>query len=281
MRYANRYLPGRRALAVAATGAMALSFVPGMASADVAEVCEGQTEDEFPDAEGFWENEINCIANYDIVTGYEDGEYKPDRTVTRGQMAVYMTNVYEVATGEQIEASQDYFTDDENSVFEEAINEAAEVEIVQGVGGDEFNPNGIVTRAEMAGFVANTIEAVTGEDLNGEDEDHFTDDEQSGFEARINALATNGVVNGVTAEQYNPAEDVERGPMAGFTLNALGYLEDIGEFAPTQPTTNQTFTVTGAEAATNEVSTTASAGLTSNVWFVVGWVGAQKPWVSR
>jgi hypothetical protein len=250
LRYSNRFLPGRRALAVAATGAMALSLVPGSALAGVEEVCADQTEDQFDDDDGtFWEDEINCIAGYDIVGGFPDGEYKPARDVTRAEMTRFMVNTYETATGETVTPSEDYFSDDDGHVLEEAINQAAEVGIVVGEASGDFNPGGLVSRAAMSAFVSNMVEAVQGSELDGGDTDAFTDDDASGFEETINKLAANDIVQGVSDTEYDPTPNVYRGEMAGFTLNAAGYLDDNGFWNPPAGA-NQTFTVTPGDDAT-------------------------------
>ena len=52
----------------------------------------------FPDVPaGFWAGTAvqSCVDN-DVVHGYDDGYYRPEVTVTRDQMAVYVARAFEL-----------------------------------------------------------------------------------------------------------------------------------------------------------------------------------------
>ncbi|MGH3442490.1 MAG: S-layer homology domain-containing protein [Nitriliruptorales bacterium] len=117
-------------------------------------------------------------------------------------------------------AASDAFDDDEASVHEEAIDCIALWEIVQGVGGGEYNPGGDVARDAMATFIANTM-VVAGHSFDSSPPDAFDDDEASVHEANINRLADAGVVEGVSADRYDPTRLVTRDQMAKFVVRAL------------------------------------------------------------
>ena len=116
-------------------------------------------------------------------------------------------------------ASQDYFTDDDTSIFEADINELAQSGITAGCGGTKFCPDNPVTRGQMAAFLVRAFEYT--DDGGG---DLFTDDDTSIFEADIDKLATAGVTLGCNPPantNYCPATNVSRAQMAAFLHRAF------------------------------------------------------------
>jgi len=48
----------------------------------------------FKDTEGHYaEQHIDKLVEYGIVNGYDDGTFRPDQPITRGQVAVMVANV--------------------------------------------------------------------------------------------------------------------------------------------------------------------------------------------
>ena len=80
--------PMKRMSSIAAAGlllalAATLVIVPRVAAASC-----------FPDVEGHWAETFICwLKSEGIVSGYGDGTYRPDNSVTRGEMAVYIQRV--------------------------------------------------------------------------------------------------------------------------------------------------------------------------------------------
>ena len=94
----------------------------------------------------------------DIVWAFENGIttgckrnpplYCPNEAVTRAQMATFLDRALGLPG-----TSEDFFTDDENSSHERAINRIAAAGITTGCGGGKYCPNEAVTRAQMATFL--------------------------------------------------------------------------------------------------------------------------------
>lgn len=154
---------------------------------------------------------IDWMAKQGLTTGCGGGNYCPDSTVTRGQMAAFL------AAALKLPAGPDKFTDDDGSPFEASINAIAAAGITDGCGGTNFCPDKDVTREEMASFL------VRGFKLAPSGTDMFVDDESSIHEANINALGAAGVTTGCnTAEKlYCPTNPVTRGQMATFLYRAM------------------------------------------------------------
>ena len=92
--------------------------------------------------------DINWLRHTGITTGCGDDTYCPDRPVTRGQMAAFLSRALQLPA-----AQADYFTDDEGSTFEDDINRLRQAGITTGCGDDTYCPDRPVTRGQMAAFL--------------------------------------------------------------------------------------------------------------------------------
>jgi hypothetical protein len=107
------------------------------------------TKDYFSDDNGTThEANINKIAEAGITGGCEPGRYCPGASVTRAQMAGFLVRALGLPA-----ATKDYFTDDNNSSLEGAINALAEAGVTGGCGNGKYCPNIAVTREQMAAFL--------------------------------------------------------------------------------------------------------------------------------
>lgn len=108
--------------------------------------------------------------------------------------------------------------------------------ITQGTTATTYEPNGTLTRRQMAAFLkrlidrANENEITDLQDLPAYDGDTapFTDidDENEEFKIAIGQLEQAGITQGVTATEYRPDETLTRRQMAQFIVRVLEYLTD-------------------------------------------------------
>jgi hypothetical protein len=98
-------------------------------------------------------------------------------------------------------------------------------------GGETYTPGTDVTRAQMATFVLNAINAAgSGEELAGSTTDRFNDlATEPTHRGSINKLAELGVVKGTGGGAYSPNRKITRAEMATFMTNAARFItaEDI------------------------------------------------------
>lgn len=92
--------------------------------------------------------------------------------------------------------------------------------LTEGVTADRYLPAGLVSRGQMASFVARLIEQ-SGGDLPDDPPDAFADDDGSVHEASIDKLAAVGVVSGTGPTTYDPHGDVSRGQMASLMVSGV------------------------------------------------------------
>ena len=102
---------------------------------------------------------INRLGEVGVVSG-SGGRYRPRAQLNRGQTASLLVRAYQQRTGQTLPAGPDAFDDDNGSIHEPAIDAAAAAGLLRGVGTRAFDPHGDVTRAQMASFVTNTLQAV-------------------------------------------------------------------------------------------------------------------------
>ena len=79
----------------------------------------------------------------------------------------------------------------------------------------QYCPTGYVFRAHMAAFLVRAL------DLPYVDEDFFSDDEGSPYEADINALADAGIATGCGGGRFCPGARVTRAQMASFLVRGF------------------------------------------------------------
>jgi hypothetical protein len=122
----------------------------------------------------------------------------------------------------------DAFPDDDGLQPHEAnIDRLAAAGIVSGSAGGGFLPGRAVTRGQMATFVNNAHEFLTGSRLTST-EDHFSDDDGLTHEANINGIAAAGIAQGVGDTRYAPSAPVTRSQMASFLVRDLAMLHAAG-----------------------------------------------------
>ncbi len=95
---------------------------------------------------------INALAAAGVTKGCEPGRFCPSSTVTRGELATFIMRALNLQP-----TSRDYFSDDNGSVHEPAINAVAAAGISTGCSAGKFCPTQSVTREQMAGFLANAL----------------------------------------------------------------------------------------------------------------------------
>lgn len=101
-----------------------------------------------------FESDIEWLADAGVTRGCNpptNSEFYPDSTVTRGQMAAFLSRALGLSA-----ALDNPFTDDDESIFEADIERLAAAGITKGCNppdNDLFCPDAVVTRGQMAAFL--------------------------------------------------------------------------------------------------------------------------------
>lgn len=159
---------------------------------------------------------IDTLYEAGITAGCEVGppRYCPDAPITRGQIAAFVARTFGLAPTET-----DFYTDDDGTLFEDAINAVTAAGIGFGCTDTGYCPDQPLLREEMAEILVRTFSvAPSGEDW-------FWDDDGSRFEASIQALKAAGITKGCDADdtgRFCPDRPLTRGEMATFFVRAMG-----------------------------------------------------------
>ena len=189
---------------------------------------------------------VSCIKYYDITRGTTATTYSPSDSVTRWQMALFLTRMAVPAGVTMPDGSDQGFTDigGKSAEIQLAINQLKQLGITVGTNaaGTLFDPDSNVTREEMALFISRLLmDATAGPGGNVElgsgsspyqyiksnDTDHnFTDIDGvylTETRAAIVSLWNLGVSDDTTATTFSPSSDMTRAAMAMFMDSALNH----------------------------------------------------------
>ena len=243
-------LLGRKSLAVLAVlGLIAalLAVNPRQATADAdnpdvdnpAEysACVGAASADagFEDIEGIsGEDAINCLAHYNIAQGRTETMFSPVETITRWQMALFLSRAAGPA-GVVLPASptDQGFTDIGalSEAAQAAANNLAELGIMPGTSATTFAPNTSVSRGSMATMLDEFLKKATpgqgGADVTklSPDDNVFTDIATVARNQYISIRRVYelGITKGVTETLYRPTQSVTREQMALFISRTLAH----------------------------------------------------------
>mgnify|MGYP000211586958 FL=1 len=116
-------------------------------------------------ASGAWYNSaVSTLTNAGILTGYEDGTFRPNAPITRAEFATIAARFYHAP-----EVTGDAFPDIFGSWARVYINRAAALGLVRGYPDGTFRPNTEITRAEVMEIINNVL-------FRTPDKEHFLPD---------------------------------------------------------------------------------------------------------
>ena len=180
------------------------------------------------------EQAVDCLVHYRITKGKGPDAFAPYETVTRSQMALFLDRAARPAGISLSDAAADQGFADIEGLSEEArgaVNRMAELEIMTGASGSRFDPQGLVTRRDMAVFLARFLElAEVGEGGTSiravaSDENLFRDVSRlpRAVENAVYRLYELGVAKGTSDTAFSPDDPVSRGQMASFITRTLAH----------------------------------------------------------
>jgi len=151
---------------------------------------------------------IAWAAEVGVVRGIETDRYAPRRAVSRGQMATFLVNLFEVEVGPY----QGMFTDvPESNTHARNIEALVTAGVARGVTAGLFEPARDVTREQMATFISNALALQPPATMP------FVDTTGT-HAASTAALAASGITTGCSSnpERFCPRDPVRRDQLATF-----------------------------------------------------------------
>jgi hypothetical protein len=163
----------------------------------------------------FWaKTEIEFLASQDIINGYPNGNFQPENKLSRAHAAVLLARALRLDT---VNVKEIFYTDvPKTHPYYAQIAAVVNSGIMSGKGKEIFDPEGNLTRAQMAAILANAYK------LTGVYEKGFTDVKEGYWAAKqIHALAANEVTTGYPDGTYKPGETVTRVQYSAFLYRIL------------------------------------------------------------
>lgn len=141
--------------------------------------------------------------HYQYMMGYEDKTFRPEKNITREEVAAMFARLYKERTTSVI--TKNDFTDvEDNRWSSEAISQMKELGILKGYPDGSFKPEKSITRAEFAAIATRLENQKTGNKT-------FIDVEEKHWAYReIQKAATAGWIEGYPDKTFKPEREITR-----------------------------------------------------------------------
>jgi glucose/arabinose dehydrogenase len=157
---------------------------------------------------------VRCLACGGVLGGYQDGTFRPNAGITRGQLAKLVSN----AAGYDESVSGQTFSDvPPGSTFYEYVERIASRGVVGGYGDGTFGPGNPATRGQIAKVISNAAgfsDAPASQSFS---------DVGSGdpFYPYVERLASRGIIGGYSDGTFGPGNPATRGQVAKMVANTF------------------------------------------------------------
>jgi hypothetical protein len=108
---------------------------------------------QFQDTEDIW---ILKAKNTGIINGYPDDTFKPDKYIRRDELSAIFVNIFNKTNSSYAEKSNGRFNDDSKIAdwSKDSVYTAKANGVVEGIGDNEFNPGGYVTKEQALTMIS-------------------------------------------------------------------------------------------------------------------------------
>ncbi|MDF9409403.1 MAG: Endo-1,4-beta-xylanase A precursor [Pelotomaculum sp. PtaB.Bin013] len=168
----------------------------------------------FSDIAGHWaQNEIEGLVARGAVTGYPDGTFKPDNTITRAEFATVLVKALKLAP-----QNGKIFADTARHWARDYIATAASNGIVNGYDNETFGPDDLITREQMAVMIVKAEKlAIVSEGISFEDGNKIS----AWARSAVATAAKKGIMKGYPDNTFKPEGNSTRAEAVTAIMNAL------------------------------------------------------------
>ena len=158
-------------------------------------------------------NEVLYLSSEEIISGFPDGTFKPNDTVTRAQAAIMIGRALDLNGNQRDTTFRDVTSNVTGSGY---IAAAVEKGIISGFPDGTYKPYQPVTRGQMAIFLNRAFTLTTGQG-NGFSDVSFN---MAAYQSILNVSA-NRIASGYPDGTYRPDLAVTRGQFSAFMARTL------------------------------------------------------------
>lgn len=156
--------------------------------------------------------DIMNLVEREVLTGYPDGTFKADQSLTRAEAAIIIARILGLDTKNVTDPG---FKDvPKTKSYYGAVAALAERDIILGYGDGTYGVNKELTRGEMAIILQRAF------GLKGTTALPFTDAKGTFFEPYVANLLANDVTKGISATEFGVNNPVTRGQISTFVVRA-------------------------------------------------------------
>ena len=165
------------------------------------------------DINGHWaQASINQLVNAGAVSGYPDGTFQPDNTITRAEFAAILVKAFNLEP-----RSGQVFSDTSGHWAQDSIQTAFAHGIVSGYDATTFGPDNLITREQMAVMISQAANLSSGEGKT------FADSSQIAAWAKAAVAAASGknIISGYPDNTFRPQANATRAEAVTVIIKAL------------------------------------------------------------
>ena len=115
----------------------------------------GVVETKFADVTGDYGTAIGILTSLNVIDGYEDGTFKPEKTITRAELAKVLVET--LGYGSLVNGAKSDFMDTQGHWADGYISIASGTDLVKGDGNGNFRPDATVTYDEAFTMIVRAL----------------------------------------------------------------------------------------------------------------------------
>ena len=173
---------------------------------------------------------LNTEDHFSYVVGYEDGMVKPQRSITRAEVATIFYRLLEDDVRDDYDTTRNNFSDvTSDSWYNQTVSTLASMGILKGYEDGTFRPNASITRAEFAAIATRffdetgaTYEPGTFTDVTGDE----------WFAGAIMDAVNLGLIGGYEDGTVRPNNNITRAEACAIVNRTLGRVPDADHLLP-------------------------------------------------
>jgi beta-N-acetylglucosaminidase/uncharacterized protein YraI len=185
----------------------------------------------------YFEKDLTTLIDNGLLTGFEDGSYRPDSPLTRAELTAMLVRMLDL---KQQSSTMTFKDVKKGSWYEPYIQNAASNNLINGFEDQTFRPNEAITREQMSAMLSRTLQHLSiqsfQQSLLFKDKSKIN----SIYIKEIESLVFLGIVAHKEGIDFRPKDKVTRGEASAF-LNRTQNIIDNPKIITSNVSYNTTF----------------------------------------